>query len=176
MLEKSQKNQQTIGLTLASLAILSFLGLQLYTAEHLRDFWPKFRKLQYPYKLLKPPETPALWPFIDYPMYSYPKYLGNGINQYFMFGILEDSSEVRLLPEDLGLDYWVFLYGFKDSLRLEKRDWLNKFAEIYEKRHGKKLIGFRLEDRPLILGNKEVKQGETKVLKDLRIEELEEKK
>lgn len=174
-MRKSQDNPSKLALTLLiSLVILGFLGLQLYTAQHLRVFWPKFR-LQYAHKLLKPPKVPALWPFIDYPMYNYPKYEGDKLNQYFIFGILEDSTEVLIRPEDLGLNYWIFMYGFKESLRKGNDKDIKNFAKLYESRHNKKLLGLRFEDRPLVLSKERVVPGSPEVVKNIKLEDLEKK-
>lgn len=176
MENRTEKIPQQWAVLLASLVILGVLGLQLYTAKHLREFWPKFRRLQALHKLLETPEKPSFWPFIDYPMYSYPNYLGDDIKQYVIFGILPDSTEVRIQPEDLGINYWIFMYGFKEALRKNDRKDIKNFIELYESRNNKKLIGVRLENHPLILTKEGVSPGKAKVVTDVKLEDLEEKK
>ncbi|NJK47051.1 hypothetical protein HC931_01495 [Candidatus Gracilibacteria bacterium] len=176
MVKIVKSERQNLGLFLASLAILGVIGLQLYTAKHLRDFWPKYRSLQALHRLLKAPEKPFLWPFIDYPMYSYPNYLGDDIKQYVILGILPDSTEVRIQAEDLGLNYWIFMYGFKEALRKNDRQDIKNFIQLYESRNNKKLIGVRLENHPLILTKEGVEPGKPKVVTDFKVNSLEEKK
>jgi hypothetical protein len=176
MVKTIKSERHNLGLILASVAILGIIGLQLYTAKHLRDFWPRFRRLQALHKLLQPPEKPLLWPFIDYPMYSHPNYLGDDIKQYVIVGILPDSTEVRIQAEDLGLNYWIFMYGFKEALRKSDRQDIKNFIQLYESRNNKKLIGVRLENHPLILTKEGVEPGEPKVVTDFKLNDPEEKK
>ena len=174
-MKNNQIEQPKLASFLSSLVIISFLGTQLYTAKHLRDWWPKFRRLQTAYKLLKPPKKPALWPFIDYPMYSYAKNEGSGIKQYSAFGILPDSTEVPIIAEDLGLDYWVFNYGFIASLRQKNYQDIKKFAQLYQKINKQELISIRLENKPLILSIDSIEPGEKEIVVDIKREVWEEK-
>lgn len=164
-----------ITILFSSLFILLLLGLQLYAAKHLRDFWPKFRRLQSAHKLLKPPSDPALWPFMSYPMYSYPKYAGNAIKQYEIIGTLADGSEVAIMPEDLGINYWIYMYAFKEAMRKKKYQDIKSFVELYETKHQQKLVSIRLEYTPLILSKKDVTSEQKEIVTDIKIEELEEK-
>ncbi|MEQ8463036.1 MAG: hypothetical protein RIC07_05645 [Coleofasciculus sp. E1-EBD-02] len=157
---------------LLSIVILFFIGLQFYTAKHLRGFWPKFRRLQYPYKLLKPPPDPSLWPFVSYPMYNYAKYEGDTIKQYSIYATLDDSTEVLIKPEDLGINYWVFMYVFKGSLRLEKKEMIMNFVQLYESRYHTKIINLRLYNYPLVLLKDKIIEAEPQLVKQYPIAEL----
>ena len=168
--------QKNLGILTSSLVILFVLGSQLYTAKHLRDFWPKFRRLQALHKLLIPPKKPSLWPFIDYPMYSYPKYLGSDIKQYKIYGILSNSTKVRILPEDLGINYWIFLYGLKEALRNEDIQDIKNFIQLYETKNKQKLMGIQLENHPLILTETGVILGTPEIVTNITAKHLEENK
>ena len=171
-----QKHQHTIAATVFSVVILFFLGFQFYTAIHWREFWPKFRRLQAPYKLLKPPKDPSLWPFMSYPMYSYPKYTGNKIKQYAIFGTLVDKSEVRILPKDLGLNYWIFMYGFKEAIRLENSQDIINFVHLYETKNDKKISIVKLKIYPLEITKDGLIERPIEVIKEFKIQDLQENK
>jgi hypothetical protein len=49
-------------------------------------------------------------------MYGEAFYEGDQIHQPLVFGVLENSTEVSILPEDLGLDFWLFSKGFVHAL------------------------------------------------------------
>src|SRR5262245_46147536 len=61
--------------------------------------------------------APSLWPFLDYDMYATPHHAGEAINQFRVFGRLEDGTEVPILPPDLRLDPYEFIRTFSGPLR-----------------------------------------------------------
>jgi hypothetical protein len=152
-----------------SLAIAFILGFQFYSAQHLRDFWPKSRILQPLLKLLNPKSTKELWPFIDYPMYSYPKELGDNIQQYSVYGVLDNGTEVKIEPENLGVNYWIFMYGIVTSLRKEDVEDVKHFVEMFEQRNQVKLQSIRLENQPLTLTESGVQPSDTEVLTEIAL-------
>jgi hypothetical protein len=97
-------------------------------------------------------ESPFLWPFLDYPMYTQPHYEGDGVPRYRVTGITGDGREVEITPETLGTDYWIyqdaFLYSF---MYRPQRDELEPGVRMYEGRHGVSLVEVRLENRPLVV-------------------------
>ena len=116
---------------------------------------------------------PLLWPFLDYPMYSIPHHDGDALDRYFVFGTLEDSAEVPIFPEDLGLHFWQF-YGQSQqrsvvaALLHENSSLIKTYVELYQSRHNKRLLGLRLENHPLILSREAVNPGPRQVLKNIR--------
>ena len=116
--------------------------------------------------------SPFLFPFLDYPMYDAPHYEGDTLKQYFVFGTLEDLTEVPIVPEDLGLHFWLFRRGFVFALLKDDYDEIKNYAALYEKRHNKRLIGLRLENHPLVLSRDGVDPGVKQTLKNFRLETL----
>lgn len=167
-----QERQYHVTVSIFSLVILFFLGFQLYTAIHWREFWPKFRRLQAPYKLLKPPKDPSLWPFMSYPMYSYPKYRGNTIKQYAIFATLTDKTEVRIQPEDLGLNYWIFMYGLKEALRLENHQAILDYVDLYERKQNRKVLDISLKIYPLELTDTGLVEKPIETERKFKIEDI----
>ncbi len=116
---------------------------------------------------------PLLWPFLNYPMYCIPHHKGDALDQYFVFGTLEDSIEVPILPEDLGLHFWQF-YGKSQergvviALLQENNKLIKTYVELYQSRHNKRLVGLRLENHPLILSREGVNPGPRQVLKNFQ--------
>lgn len=174
-MKNSQIHSPKLGIFLTSLAILFILGFQFYTARHLREFWPKFRKLQALHKMLNPPSDPALWPFMSYPMYSYPNYLGDKIKQYSIYGVLENDNEVQILPEDLGINYWIFMYSLKEALRKKNYEEIKNFAQLYEIKNQKDLISLQLRNTPFVLTEKGLVSEPQEIVTDINLRKLEEK-
>ena len=166
---KEQISPVKIPFLFSSLIIIAILSFQFYSAKHLRGFWPKFRRLQLAHKLLKPPADPILWPFMSYPMYSYPKYEGGSIKQYSIVGTLSNGQEVKITPENLGINYWIFMYGLKESLRKNKVEDVKDFARLYEEKNKGKLSSIRLISNPLILSKKEINPGLPKIITEVKL-------
>lgn len=96
-------------------------------------------------------KPPFLWPFMDYPMYSRPHYEGDTVPRERMYGVLGDSTEVRIQPSDLGLKYWWFRRGLIFSVVGEDTSDVRGYARLYAPREGRSLTTFRLYHRPLVL-------------------------
>jgi hypothetical protein len=88
-------------------------------------------------------------------LYGRAHYEGEAVSQYVVFGIFADASEARILPEDLGLDFWKFEYGPVRMLRRGGIESLKPYAQFYNVRQNKKLIKFRLENHPSTLRTEE---------------------
>ena len=129
-----------------SLAILFFLLFQAIAS---------FRVLCPPESLsslasLRAACSPALWPFLDYPMYADPHHPGEVINRFQVVGTLQDSKEVVITPEDLGMSFWLFqrfVYALGQGEEME----ISRYAALYESRQGGELVRLRLENRPVVL-------------------------
>jgi len=85
----------------------------------------------------------------------------------------EDLTEVPILPETLGLHFWLFRRGLVFALLRDDYDKIKNYAALYEKRHNKQLIGLRLENHPLVLSRDGVNPGIKQTLKNFRFETLE---
>ena len=95
--------------------------------------------------------SPRLWPFLDYPMYRESKHIGDSIDNFFLYGIQSDSTKVAILPEDLGLNFWKFLWGPVRAIRFNDNKEIQKYVSLYQSKHNSKLIGLKLMNNPLIL-------------------------
>ncbi len=103
-------------------------------------------------------------------MYSVPHYAGDTISQPLVFGILEDSTEVPILPRDLGLDYWQFMRGLvEDGLLRDRRERIKIYAELYRSRHNKELTGLRLKNHPFVLSREGAYRASPRVVKEIKL-------
>jgi len=84
-------------------------------------------------------------------MYSRAHYPGDSIDQYALFGVLEDSTEVRILPEDLGLNHFQFVRGPVAAIHSDRTEELEVFMQLYDGVQDNQLIGLRLEHQLVIL-------------------------
>ncbi len=134
-----------------SLVILFTLGAQYYSS-----FGVGFVSRRFP--LFEATRSPNLWPFISYPLYTAPHHVGEVLDQYSLFGILEDSSTVKIDADDLGVCIW-HLGTFVDSIRNDDSELTGQMVEWWEKRHSRKLIGLRLENHRLVFAGATVEEG-----------------
>jgi len=145
---------------LASLAIISCLALQLAAAVGFQPGWSQTRRNR-------------LWPFLNYPMYQHAHHPGDLINQYALMGTLDDASIVRIKPEDLGLDYWKFLYGPIAALRTNDVETLPLYVRMYQRRHHRCLVQLRLENYPWLLAKDGVHPAPVEVVREVRVADVE---
>ena len=115
-------------------------------------------------------QSPFLWPFTDYPMYRGAHFEGQAINLEVLVGILPDSAEVVIEPQDLGMSFWHFRKQVLAAIRREDPVELHQFRALYESRHESQLIGFQLEDRPLILTREGLARGPRTILHTVSFE------
>lgn len=121
----------------ASAVICGILGLQTLASFRI-DVGPVER-------------SPWMYPFMDYPMYSWARAEGDSIHRYYLYAILPDSSETFVSAEDLGLDFWLYRSGPVRAARRRNTAELRVYAEEYERHHRRSVIGFRLENRPVLV-------------------------
>lgn len=93
---------------------------------------------------------PATWPFVNYNMYSQPYYAGDLLNQYVLYGIVPDETEIIILPHDLGLTIFQF-EDFINALLNQDIQQARIYAKEYETQQRKSLRGMRLENHPVAL-------------------------
>lgn len=108
--------------------------------------------------------APWMWPFMDYPMYNQPRYAGEPIDRQVVIGVLPDSSEVVVEPEDLDVTFWQFHSVLNQAIILGDRSRAEPYRLIYEDRRGIRLIGFRLEDRPFFVTGDGLEEADPSVL------------
>jgi len=109
-------------------------------------------------------DPPFMWPFLDYPMYSRPWYAGDPIERRVVIGILGDSSEVLIEPEDMGVTFWQFNNFLNPAIVRGNPAQADPYRSVYEARSGQRLLGFRLEDHPLIITHDGLVDGSPTVL------------
>ena len=149
---------------LISLIVVTILGLQACVS-----FLP-WRHSLFPSTFRRILSPPTLWPFIDYPMYAAPHYQGDAIARVFLFGVLEDSTVVRIIAEDLGLGYWHFRKHFINGLIRDDYNGVKMFVNLYQNMTNRRLVSLRLEDHPLILAGDGLRSAQPQILKHLHLE------
>lgn len=129
-----------------SVVILGLLGLQAATS--FRFFCPPEQLNWFPLPLRIC--DPELWPFLSYPMYNQPHYLGEQLNRPRIVGTLEDDSQVLISFKDLGLTVTQFinlydeLKGSKDLQRAQL------VAQLYYEKTDRKLNAIQLANHPTV--------------------------
>jgi hypothetical protein len=113
--------------------------------------------------------APKLWPFLDYAMYSRPHYAGDSIVTFFLVGVFEDSSEISILPADLNLGPFDYLYTLVPQLEGGTVETARRYAEVYQRTRGRKLIGLRLESHAMVLSRDGVTRGSSRIVREFRL-------
>ena len=149
---------------LVSIFVVGILSLQ---AHVLLVFYPRDR-----FPALDSISPPRLWPFVDYPMYSKAKYEGNPIHRLRVIGVLDDSTEIQILAEDLGMGHWHF-QGFIRALRRgTPPDEIRWFVDSYHQRTERTLRSLRLENHPLAFSREGVAPAPKVVVATVNVDDL----
>lgn len=164
----TQKPYKSLAKIPLSLMILGVISLQFSVAFF--GFCPKSSS-SFSLKSLCPtlPNDPAFYPFLDYPMYAGVRYEGVKVNQYFLFGVLEDGTEVPLTHQELRISRYNFLRKIIPKIQEKNLSIIEDYVKIYEKNSQTNLVELRLENHPLVIDREGVNSREKKVLVDLKI-------
>jgi len=135
-----RNNREKLAVWGISLVIALTLGLQVYSS-----FGSRFARRLVP--LLAASQPPALWPFVDYPMYSASYQVGDVENHYLLFGLVDDSMVVPIEADDFGLCFWHFR-DFPNSVRRGEMETVAVYVKMWEQGKARKLRGLRLENHP----------------------------
>ena len=73
------------------------------------------------------------------------------IDRFQAYGILDESTDVQILRETLGLTFFEFKRGFIAAILKGQSDKISRYTQLYESRTGTKLRGLRVEARPWII-------------------------
>jgi len=146
----SNVSRTQVGIVASSIVILTTLFLQGIAA-----FGIQFGPIE---------KQPFLWPFLNYPMYGSARLEGDEINFETLIGILPDSTEVLIEPDDFSMPFFLFRKQVLAAIRREDRVELQQHRAFYESRHDRQLIGFRLENRPLMVTREGLVEGPRTVL------------
>jgi len=96
-------------------------------------------------------------------MYSAPHSEGDQIPRIVVVGIHDDAVEVDLLPEDIA-GYWHFQL-FANAVRQADGQVISDVVRMYEARHNLHLAALRVENRPLLWKNDQLKPGPIEILR-----------
>jgi hypothetical protein len=102
-------------------------------------------------------------------MYSRAYFVGDQLTRYAVIGILEESTEVQILPQDLGGDYTYFRNHALKGLSNGDDSRIGKVADTYYQVNGKMLHGLRLENHPWILAREGMRDGSPEILNSVAI-------
>lgn len=101
--------------------------------------------------------TDYMWPFLDYPMYSYSRHEGQRlVVRYDVYGTTSDGAEVEIAPKDLGMYWFPFRRTFLADIFRGDREKIAAYLDEYRKRHGKEIVALRVEDRAIIVTREEI--------------------
>ncbi len=89
------------------------------------------------------------WPFVSYPMYSWPHHWGETINRYALFGTLENGTVVPITADDLNMNFWEYLWGPAEAVRKNKVTDLRRYLAHDQHLNSRLMVEVRLENRPV---------------------------
>ncbi|HXK61988.1 MAG TPA: hypothetical protein PLP42_19045 [Acidobacteriota bacterium] len=112
--------------------------------------------------------SPAMYPFLDYPMYMKAHYPGDQMPRIRVYGIQEDSTRVRIQSQDLNLNKWLF-GKFTDAVLNGETEKVKIYTDFYSRKHGTNLVALTIEIEPLIFTGQELKSGQAQVVKELSL-------
>jgi len=106
------------------------------------------------------------WPIITYGMYSTPHYEGERLDHgYVVSAVLEDSSEIDIDPDEIGMGFWLFHINVFAPIIRNARDVLTPTVRDFCRRWDNRIVALRARD----LGVAITRQG---VIEDLPPMEL----
>jgi hypothetical protein len=163
---ESGTKEQYKSLTKVSLSILIFSILSLQFSMAFLRFCPENRL-----KSLCPriPDDPAFYPFLDYPMYAGAMYEGVQVDQYFLFGVLEDGTEIPISEQEIQISRYNFIRKILPKIQDQNLMIIQEYVKIYEKNSQKNLVKLRLENHPLVITREGVNPKEKIVIVDLKV-------
>lgn len=115
------------------------------------------------------PDSPAFSPFLDDSMYGKENSQAVNVNQYFLYGTLEDGTEVMITHEDLNIPRYQFVRNLVPKVERQNIQAIEEYVEIYERKFRTNMVRLRLENHPLIIHQDGMKTGQKEVVVDLNI-------
>jgi hypothetical protein len=97
-------------------------------------------------------------------MYNEPHFVGDEIPRMAVVAIRDNAEETDIQPEDIGGGYW-FFQVFAKAARRGDESVIRDMVKGYEARHSIHLAALRVENRPLLWKNAQVKAAPIKVLR-----------
>lgn len=135
-------NPGTVTRVAASLAILSILSLQAFTAIFYRAC-----SLPIPF-LCRLSKEPDLYPFLNYAMYSDIHSEGVSVNQHTLIATFKDGTEKQLGAEDFALSLYQFNTGIVVAIQNDDRIKVKQYIEAYNQTGEQPFVALRLETHP----------------------------
>ncbi|MBL8840509.1 MAG: hypothetical protein JNL90_03150 [Planctomycetes bacterium] len=139
--------------------VVVVLGLQVIAGFKLLAPPPRFTALA-PLRLAP---SPALWPFLDYDMYSNHWPEGRSIDRPRVVGLALDGVRHALTADALGLTYRTFRDEWMNPLRGGDRARATGIARRWRERGGAPLAEVLLENEPAIVTRGGVAAGPVRV-------------
>lgn len=169
MLETLSKKEYRSRLKIFISTLIVGIILLQFSVAFLR-FCPQ-RNSSFPLKSLCPnlPDDPAFYPFLDYPMYAGARYEGVKVNQYFLFGVLEDGTNIPITHKNLQISRYNLIRKIIPEIQEKNLSIIRKYVKIYEQNSQKNLVKLRLENHPLVITRKGINPGKNKVIVDIKI-------
>lgn len=153
---------------LISLVILSVIFLQAFTSFRVYTYlplaFPPASKLN-----LEKVRSPALWPFLTYPMYRSAYYEGDEFVEYRTYAVFRDSTEIRISPEDIGVGFWKYRSEFVTYLRKGEIENIQNFLHIIREKYEREPVRLRLERKPWVLQKNGIVQEKSEVIAGTRV-------
>ena len=115
---------------------------------------------------------PDLWPFLSYPMYSQPHYLGDRIDQPRIYGVLEGNTEVIISQRTLGIRITQFINIHRTILETKDEEQIRAIVELFERNTNQKLVSLTLGYDPVIFTEDGFVPGEPRKLLTIRVDTL----
>jgi hypothetical protein len=165
---ESVSNLRNPKLLALSLLIFSFLSLQFIASFRLLCLPDSIARFL-PFVRICDPD---LWPFLSYPMYSQPHYLGDRIDRPQIFGVLEDQTEIVVSNRDLGIRITQFINIHQTILQTKNKDEILAIADLYERNTGQRLVELSFGYDPVIFTEEGFVPGEPRKLLTIRLDTL----
>lgn len=115
------------------------------------------------------PDGPAFSPFLNYPIEGKEEVQPVNVNQYFLFGTLEDGTEVPITNEDLSIPRYQFVRNLVPRVERQNIQVIEHYVGIYERKFRTNVVRLRLENHPLVIHQDGMKTGQKEVVVDLNI-------
>jgi len=131
-----------------SFLILSITSIQLYSAVLIGTC----KAVETP--LCKLPVEPALYPFLDYPMYSVVWQEGDLVQQHQLIAIFLDGTERQLHAEDFGLSPYWFKGSLVPAFKRKNMSKIPDYLKAYDQQGHQPFVAFRVDVFPTKVSEK----------------------
>lgn len=117
------------------------------------------------------------YPFMDYPMYSEAHYKGEPVHvRWLIYGVGEDSSEVRIFPEDLHMGYFQFEQAAVSIIKqLKLMKYRIQDIRNYANAQGRKLVRIRVEEEAVMITDEGLRNVPNRTVAVIGIDSTEER-